>query len=89
MRLWRGRAGRGPYVSQHPLLARREAVIEYLAGLGVVREAAMVARLFRLDPVMLLNDDADEWPMLVRVACARFIARQEEAAAKRAASPGG
>jgi hypothetical protein len=57
--------------------------------LGVVREAAMVARLFRLDPVMLLNDDADEWPMLVRVACARFIARQEEAAAKRAASPGG
>lgn len=84
MRLRRGRARVGPYVGQHPLLARREAVIDYLTGLGVVREAAMVARMFRLDPVSLLNDDADEWPMVVRVACARFIAAQEEAAAKRA-----
>lgn len=44
----------------------------------------MVARLFRLDPVALLDDDGDEWPQLVRVAAARYVARQEEAAAKRA-----
>jgi hypothetical protein len=50
----------------------------------VVREAAMVARVFHLDPVMLLDDDGDDWPQLVRIAAARFVARQEEAAAKRA-----
>jgi len=88
VRLRRGPArrdggGRGPYLS-HPRHARREAVIEFLAGLGVVREAAVVARVFRQDPAMLLDDAGDEWAQLVRVACARYIIRQEEAAAREA-----
>lgn len=44
----------------------------------------MVARIFRLDPVALLDDDGDEWPQLVRLAAARYVARQEERAAKAA-----
>jgi hypothetical protein len=51
--------------------------------LGPVQEAAMVARLFRQDPAALLDDAGDEWPMLVRVAAARYVVRCEEAAAKR------
>lgn len=43
----------------------------------------MVARIFHLDPVALLDDD-DEWPQLVRLAAARYVARQEERAAKAA-----
>jgi hypothetical protein len=54
--------------------------------LGAVQEAAAVARIFRVDPVSLLADDGDEWPMLVRVAAARYVVRCEEAAAKRAQS---
>lgn len=46
----------------------------------------MVARIFRQDPAALLDDDGDEWPHLVRVAAARFVAREEEAAARRAAT---
>jgi hypothetical protein len=38
-----------------------------------VRAAALVARQFRLDPVALLDDDGDDWPMTVRVACARIV----------------
>jgi hypothetical protein len=45
----------------------------------------MVARVFRLDPVMLLDDEGDDWPQLIRVAAARYVVAQEEAAAKRAA----
>lgn len=44
----------------------------------------MVARVFRLDPVAVLDDGGDEWPQLVRVAAARFVAREEERAAKQA-----
>lgn len=44
----------------------------------------MVGRIFRVDPVSLLDDDGDEWPMLVRVAAARYVVRCEEAEAKRA-----
>jgi hypothetical protein len=50
----------------------------------VVQEAAVVARIFRLDPVDLLDDEGDDWPMLIRVAAARYVSRQEEVAAKRA-----
>lgn len=59
-------------------------MIEWLAGLGPVQEAGMVARLFHQDPVALLDDGGDEWPMLVRVAAARYVARVEEREAKRA-----
>jgi len=44
----------------------------------------MVARMFRQDPAAMLDDDGDEWRMLVRVAAARYVARCEEADAKRA-----
>lgn len=64
-------------------------MIEWLAGLGPVQEAAMVARLFRQDPAVLLDDGGDEWPMLVRVAAARYVARQEEKESKRAQSAAG
>lgn len=64
-------------------------MIEWLAGLGPVQEAAMVARLFRQDPAALLDDGGDEWPMLIRVAAARYVARCEEQEAKRAQSAAG
>lgn len=44
----------------------------------------MVARMFRVDPAALLDDGGDEWPMLVRIAAARYVARAEEAESKRA-----
>lgn len=43
-----------------------------------------MARIFRVDPAGLLDDDGDEWPMLVRLAAARYVARQEDKAAKEA-----
>lgn len=81
-----GRAGRrrGPYLS-HPRHARREATIAWLAGLPTVQEAAVVARIFRVDPAGLLDDGGDDWAMLVRLAAARYVIRCEEAAAKKAA----
>jgi hypothetical protein len=45
----------------------------------------MVARIFRIDPAGLLDDHGDDWPMLVRLAAARYVIRTEEAAAKKAA----
>jgi hypothetical protein len=44
----------------------------------------MVARMFRQDPAAMLDDDGDDWRMLVRIAAARYVARSEEAEAKRA-----
>jgi hypothetical protein len=64
-------------------------VIEWLAGLPPVQEAALVARLFRQDPAALLDDGGDEWPMLVRVAAARYVARCEEQESKRAQAAAG
>lgn len=86
MRVRGAQAGRGggPYVAPHPRELHREAVIEWLTGLGVVQEAAAVARLFRIDPISVLNDEGDDWPQLVRLAAYRFVVREEEAAAKRA-----
>ena len=49
-----------------------------------VQEAAIVARVFRVDPAGLLDDGGDEWPMLVRLAAARFVMRQEQKAAQEA-----
>lgn len=46
----------------------------------------MVARIFRIDPAGLLDDAGDEWPMLVRLAAARYVARCEEAEARKAES---
>jgi hypothetical protein len=51
----------------------------------LVREVALIARVFRQDPVALLDDEGDDFPHLVRLAAARYVARQEEAAARRAA----
>lgn len=60
--------------------------MEWLSTLGVVREAAMVARIFRVDPAALLDDGGDEWRMLVRLAAAQYVAQQEEEAAAKARS---
>lgn len=88
MRLRGARAGRraGPSVGGHPRYEQREAAIEWLAGLTLVREVALIARVFRQDPIRLLDDDGDEFLHLVRLAAARFVARQEESAARKAAA---
>jgi hypothetical protein len=51
-----------------------------------VRSAALVARLFRIDPVPLLDDDGDDWPMLVRLACARVVEEAERKANEKTSS---
>lgn len=45
-----------------------------------MRTAALVARLFRQDPYVLLDDDGDDWPMLVRLACSRVVEEVERKA---------
>lgn len=47
-----------------------------------VRSAALVARLFRQDPYPFLDDDGDDWPMLIRLACARVVEETERKAAE-------
>ena len=44
----------------------------------------MVARVFRIDPAALLDDDGDDWLMLVRLAAARYVMEQEAAEAAKA-----
>lgn len=58
--------------------------MEWLSQLGIVQEAAVVARIFRVDPVGLLIDGGDDFPMMVRLAAARYVARCEEAEAAKA-----
>lgn len=45
-------------------------------------QAARVAREFKLDPVALLSDGGDEFPMMVRIAAARVVARDKRAEAE-------
>lgn len=73
----------------HPLAQRREATIEWLSTVGPVQEAAVVARTFRIEPAALLDDDGDNWPMLVNLAAARYVARQEKAEQERNKRGGG
>lgn len=47
--------------------------------------AAKVARTFRIDPVPLLDDGGDVFPMLVRIACAQVIDAEERKANEKAA----
>lgn len=39
-----------------------------------------MARLFRQDPVAWLDDDGDDWPMIVRIACGRIVDEAERKA---------
>lgn len=48
-----------------------------------VQAAAVVARTFRIDPVPLLMDGGDDWPMIVRIAAARYVAAKEREAAEK------
>lgn len=48
-----------------------------------VRLAAMVARQFRLDPVALLDDNGDDFLMLVRVAAVEIVQEAEKRAAEK------
>lgn len=45
---------------------------------------AIIARVFRLDPVGLLDDHGDDFGHLVRLACAEYIADREADEAARA-----
>jgi hypothetical protein len=65
----------------------REA-IDFLSHDARVEQAARVARVFHLDPVVLLTDDEDEFPMLVRIAAVQVVQRdkQKEAEAERRAA---
>jgi hypothetical protein len=63
-------------------------MIAFLSHHPAVEQAARVAREFKLDPVELLSDGGDEWPMMVRIAAAQVVARDKRAeaeAAKKAA----
>jgi hypothetical protein len=48
-----------------------------------LQAAAVVGRTFRIDPVPLLMDDGDDWPMIVRIAAARYVAAKEREAAEK------
>lgn len=56
--------------------------IEFLSHDPRVEQAARVARVFHLDPVVLLDDSEDEFPMLVRIAAAQVVNRDEQKAAE-------
>lgn len=81
----RGRRCRGPYgLSDNHQKARARAAIATLAGDDRVITAARIARTFRLDPIDLLRDGGDEFLTWVRIAASEVVARDEEAAAKKA-----
>lgn len=65
---------------------RTSAILAILQTDQRVRSAALVARLFRIDPVPLLDDDGDDWPMLVRIACARIVDDAERKANEKSNS---
>lgn len=63
-------------------------MIEFLSRDARVEQAARVARVFHLDPVALLTDNEDEFPMMVRIAAVMVVNRdkQKEAEAERRAA---
>lgn len=58
-------------------------VIEELAQHPLVIMAARIGRMFRVDPVLILDDGGDELPNLVRNAAALVVNRDEEKEAER------
>ncbi|MGH3986598.1 MAG: hypothetical protein ACRDTZ_04685 [Pseudonocardiaceae bacterium] len=42
-----------------------------------MQEVAQIARTFRLDPAALLRDGGDDFPHLLRLAAADYIAERE------------
>lgn len=59
-------------------------LLEFLSHHESVVQAARVAREFKLDPVALLRDGGDEFPMMVRIAAAQVVARDKHAEAEAA-----
>lgn len=53
-----------------------------------MEQAARVARVFHLDPVALLDDHGDDFPMMVRIAAVMVVNRdrQKEAEAEARAA---
>lgn len=47
-----------------------------------MEQAARVARVFHLDPVALLDDNGDDFPMLVRIAAVMVVNRDKKAEAE-------
>lgn len=63
-------------------------MLDYLTEDHSIKQAARVARVFKLDPVALLRDDGgDEFLMLVRIAAAMVVQedKRKEAEAEKAA----
>lgn len=58
-------------------------MISALAANNEIKVAARVAHKFGLDPVVLLDDDGDEFLMAVRQACAQVISEDEAKAAEK------
>jgi len=48
-------------------------MIVALATNPVVKQTARTADRFKLDPVMILDDQGDEWPHVLRAACLRVV----------------
>lgn len=58
-------------------------IIEELAAHPLVIMAGRIGRMFRVDPVLILDDGGDELPNLVRNAAALVVQRDEEKEAER------
>ena len=59
-------------------------IIEELAADPMVIMAARIGRVFRLDPIAILDDGGDELLNLVRTAATLVVARDEEKQAEQA-----
>ena len=71
----RRRSSGGPY----------DGLVERLQAEATLRSAARIARTFRLDPLLVL-DDPDEFRWAVRVAAHNVIAQDEKDAADKSKS---
>lgn len=49
---------------------------ETLVNHGLLKQAAVIAKTFRIDPVMVLNSSQFEWQ--VRTAAHNYIAQEEQ-----------
>lgn len=62
------------------------AVIDMLSHDPLVMLAARVGRIFRVDPILILDDGGDPLLNQVRVAAAQVVQRDEEEQAAKARS---